>query len=76
MDAILLETEALSLSPLERARLADKLLNSLSNPAQDQVLHAWVHLAEQRLVAHERGEMTDLDGPAYLSGLRNRISLS
>ncbi|MCC5846396.1 MAG: addiction module protein [Verrucomicrobia bacterium] len=74
MDAILLETEALSLNPLERARLADKLLNSLSNPEQEQALTSWVQLSEQRLLAHERGEMSDLDGPAYLAHLRNRIS--
>lgn len=73
MDAVILETEALSLSPLERARLADKLLNSLSNPDQDPVLDSWVHLAEQRLVAYERGESADLEGADHLSRLRRRL---
>jgi len=73
MDAVIIESEALALSPLERARLADKLLNSLSDPDQDHILKSWVHLAEERLIAHERGDMQAVDGPSYLSGLRSSL---
>ena len=74
MDSVILETEVLSLSPLERARLADKLLNSLSNSNPDPVLQSWVHLAEQRMIAYERGDASALDGPAYLSELRSSLT--
>ena len=74
MDAIILETEALSLSPLERARLADKLLNSLTPSTSDPVLQSWVHLAEQRMIAYERGDTTTVDGPADLSKLRSSLT--
>ena len=67
MDSVILETEALSLSPLERARLADKPLNRLSPSNDDPVLQSWVHLAEQRMIAYERGDTSTVDGPTYLS---------
>lgn len=73
MDSVILETEALSLSPLERARLADKLLNSLSSSSPDPVLQSWVHLAEQRMIAYERGDTSTVDGPAYLTEVRSRL---
>ena len=74
MDPVILETEALSLSPLERARLADKLLNSLSISNSDPVLESWVQLAEQRMIAYERGDSSALDGPVYLAEVRSRLT--
>lgn len=73
MDSVIIESEALALSPLERARLADKLLNSLSDPDQDHILQSWVHIAEKRLTEHESGAMQSVDGPSYLSGLRSSL---
>lgn len=54
-DRILLD--ALSLSPLERAELVEKLLASFSFPDREAVDGRWAAEAEDRIDAHERGEI-------------------
>ena len=49
----LVEAEALKLAPEERARLADRLLASLSDDAE--VEEAWAVEVERRLTAIESG---------------------
>lgn len=46
-----LETEALKLSPRERARLAQRLLQSLENLSDEENARLWAEEAERRDVA-------------------------
>lgn len=50
-------TAALALPPEDRALLADKLLESLSEQEQSEIDAAWAEEARQRLEAFDRGEM-------------------
>ena len=50
-----LEDQALSLSPEERAKLAEVMLESLNAPLAD-IENAWAHEIEQRVAAYDRGE--------------------
>jgi hypothetical protein len=71
MDATILQEEALSLCPLERARLADLLLNSLLSPKhQEKHEKAWGQVAENRLNEYRTGKMTSEDGPTVIAKLR------
>jgi putative addiction module component (TIGR02574 family) len=49
--------EALSLSPDERAQIAERLLSSLDTPADRRIEELWAIEAEDRLDAFERGEL-------------------
>lgn len=49
--------EALSLSPTERAEIAERLLSSLDTPDRQRVDELWAAEAEDRLDAYERGEI-------------------
>ncbi len=46
-----LETEALKLTPRERARLAERLLQSLENLSDEETARMWAEEAERRDVA-------------------------
>lgn len=48
---------ALALPPADRAMLADKLLESLSEQEQSEIDVAWAEEARQRLEAFDRGDM-------------------
>jgi putative addiction module component (TIGR02574 family) len=52
-----LEEQARSLTPEERARLAEVLLESLHGTALSDIEAAWQHEIEQRVSAYERGEL-------------------
>ena len=49
--------EALSLPPVERAELADRLLSSLDSPSGRGIDELWAQEAEDRIDAFERGEI-------------------
>ncbi len=49
--------EALSLSSVERAELADRLLASLDSSPERKIDELWAQEAEGRLDAFERGEI-------------------
>ncbi len=49
--------EALSLPPVERAELADRLLASFDSLSQRRIDELWAREAEDRLDAFERGEI-------------------
>ena len=49
--------EALSLPPVERAELADRLLTSLDSSPARRIDELWAQEAEDRLDAFERGEI-------------------
>ncbi len=52
-----LEAQARSLSPEERARLADLLLESLRDAPLADIEQAWGREIEQRIAAYDRGEL-------------------
>jgi len=52
-----LEQRAKSLTPEERARLAQILLESLEQPPATDIKAAWDREIEQRVAAYERGEL-------------------
>ena len=49
--------EALSLPPVERAELAERLLTSLDASPDRRIDELWAQEAEDRLEAFERGEI-------------------
>jgi putative addiction module component (TIGR02574 family) len=53
-------TEALALAPTDRAELVEQLLASCDFPARAEIDAAWSTEAEDRLRAHERGDMEAL----------------
>jgi putative addiction module component (TIGR02574 family) len=52
-----LEDQARSLTPEERARLAEVLLESLQDTALSEIEAAWQREIEQRVAAYDRGEL-------------------
>jgi len=51
-----LEMQALSLSPIDKIRLADMLLESLEKP-DPEIEAAWVAESERRYAAYKRGKI-------------------
>jgi putative addiction module component (TIGR02574 family) len=74
MDQVIIEREAMSLPPRERALLADALLVSLDDEFVRDIEAAWTQEAEARLAAYHRGETTVIDGPLVLREMRNRYA--
>jgi putative addiction module component (TIGR02574 family) len=52
-----LAQRGLALSPEDRARLAERLLDSLQDPALATIEAAWDEEIERRVAAYERGEV-------------------
>jgi putative addiction module component (TIGR02574 family) len=52
-----LEHQARLLSPQERARLAEVLLESLRDEALQEIETAWQHEIQERVAAYDRGEV-------------------
>ena len=71
MDEVILEHEAMRLPAKDRALLADALLGSLDDEVARGVEAAWTQVAEARLAAYRRGEISALDGPTVLGELRS-----
>jgi putative addiction module component (TIGR02574 family) len=66
-----LSQEARKLAPAERAALIDDLMASLDRP--DAAIDAlWAKEAEDRLAAHDRGEMATHDVAEVVAKLRSR----
>jgi putative addiction module component (TIGR02574 family) len=67
-----LEAEALLLSATERARLVDRLIDSLDNdPAVDE---AWAVEVERRNAEIESGAVSLIPGPEALAKLKAEFS--
>ena len=64
---------ALSLSPVERAMLADHLLSCLDGPDQKEIEAAWAEEAERRLREIDEGKVELLDGEVVMERLRARF---
>jgi len=73
MDTVEVEKEAMQLSDIERALLADRLLQTLGSE-DDATLRKWGEEAETRLDAYLAGSEKALDGQNVISELRSRFS--
>jgi hypothetical protein len=73
MDALILEQEALKLSPLSRIRLADLLYTSLEVEADREWNHKAIAESESRYAAYKNGEMGSVDALAAIEVLRNKF---
>jgi putative addiction module component (TIGR02574 family) len=65
-------TEALSLPPRSRARLAEKLLESLDEPRQREINKLWADEVEDRIDAYEKGEIKVISGKEVFRNLSTK----
>lgn len=73
MDTAVIEKQAMQLPEVDRALLADHLLESLSRgPATLKA--AWVKEAESRMAAYKSGLIEAVDGPKAMAELRSRFA--
>ena len=73
MKASDLETEALRLAPQERARLAERLLDSLEDLPQSEIEALWLDEAERRDREVAEGRVTPIRAQQVLSELKSRF---
>ena len=65
-----LAEQSKGLSPDDRSRLVDMLLESLNQAPLAEVETAWDEEAERRLAAYDRGEIPAIDGELVLAKAR------
>jgi putative addiction module component (TIGR02574 family) len=65
-------SDALSLPPRSRAKLAEQLLESLDDPKQREIDRLWADEAEERIDAYERGELKAIPGQEVFRRLKPR----
>jgi len=65
-------SEALSLPAKSRARLAERLLESLDDPKQKEIDRLWAEEVEDRIDAYERGELKAIPGKEVFRRLKPR----
>ena len=65
-----LQTQARSLSPEERAKLADFLLDSLRGAPLAEIEQAWEREIEERVAASERGELPTFSAESVFAEAR------
>ena len=65
-----LEQQARSLSPDERARLADVLLESLRDAPLAEIEATWDREIEQRVAAYDRGELETFSAESVFAEAR------
>jgi putative addiction module component (TIGR02574 family) len=65
---------ALSLTPEEKAKLAEDLLRSLDPPDQADIEDAWAEEIERRIDALDRGEEDTIPVEQFLSEARARLN--
>lgn len=63
-------SDALLLPPRTRAKLADKLLESLDDPRQKEIDRLWAEEVEERIDAYEKGELKAIPGKEVFRRLR------
>ena len=73
MDAAIIEKEALQLPETERALLADRLIESITQTSPS-IRAAWVKEADERIQAYGSGKIQSVDGPQAVADLRSRFS--
>ena len=65
-------SDALVLSPLERAELIDELLRSFDPPEDNAVADAWKAEAESRIDAYETGRLSADSADAVFARINKR----
>ena len=65
-----LETQARALSPEERSRLAEVLLESLRGAPIAEIEQAWEREIEERTAAYDRGELPTIDAESVFAEAR------
>jgi putative addiction module component (TIGR02574 family) len=65
-----LEAQARTLSPEERARLAESLLESLRDAPIAEIEKAWEREIEQRVAAYDRGELPTFSAESVFAEAR------
>lgn len=65
-------SDALGLPPKTRAKLAEKLLESLDDPRQREIDRLWAEEVEERIDAFEKGELKAIPGKEVFRRLRPR----
>jgi hypothetical protein len=73
MEAAVIEKEAMQLTDIERALLADRLLESLSTTSS-KIREGWIREVEDRMQGFREGKIMSVDGPEALEELRSRFS--
>ena len=64
--------DALSLPPRSRAKLAEKLLESLDEPRQKEIDRLWGEEVEDRIDAYEKGYLKAIPGKEVFRRLKPR----
>ena len=64
--------DALSLPAKSRAKLAEKLLESLDDPRQEEIDRLWAEEAEDRIDAFERSDLKAIPGKEVFRRLKHR----
>lgn len=72
MEAVFIEKEALRLSDIERAVLADRLLESLFRTSAD-LEEEWIHEAESRMLGFREKRIAAISGPEAMSDSRREF---
>ncbi|MCG6536747.1 MAG: addiction module protein [Syntrophales bacterium LBB04] len=65
------EQQARMLSPNERARLAEVLLESLKDDTLREIETAWRHEIDERVAAYERGEIKTVSAEEVFAEAKN-----
>ena len=69
MDAIIIEKEALQLPEVERALLADKLLESISR-ISPETRESWIMESQNRMQAFRAGKVDAVEGSKAIAELQ------
>ena len=67
-----LTSAVLALPSKSRAKLAEKLLESLTEPTDQELFHLWGDEAEKRIDAFEQGKLRAIPGEQVFRSLKPR----
>jgi len=73
MSLASIQSEIEKLEPAERASLIDLLWDSLDEERTKEIEGKWAAESEDRIDAFERSELTAVDGPTAIKGLRSSL---
>jgi len=67
-------TKAVGLPPIERAELVEGILSSFDFPARADIDAAWAQEAEDRIEAHDRGEIAAIPAAKVFEKIDKKYS--
>ena len=73
MSLASIQKEIFQLDSKERAILIDLLWESLDEARIKEIEAKWASESEERIEAFDRGELSAIDGPAAIQGLRSSL---